>query len=39
MNILVDELDAIVKEKIGNIKINTDFMIDVFPFHKLILIL
>ena len=29
MNILVDELDAIVKEKIGNIKINTDFRISI----------
>lgn len=29
MNILVDELDSIVKEKIGNIKINTDFRISI----------
>lgn len=29
MDILVDELDAIVKEKIGNIKINTDFRISI----------
>lgn len=29
MNILVDELDEIVKEKIGNIKINTDFRISI----------
>ena len=29
MNILVDELDTIVKEKIGNIKINTDFRISI----------
>lgn len=29
MNILVDELENIVKEKIGNIKINTDFRISI----------
>lgn len=29
MNILVDELDTIVKEKIGNTKINTDFRISI----------
>ena len=29
MNILVDELDTIVKEKIGNVRINTDFRISI----------
>lgn len=29
MNILVDELDVIVREKLGNVKINTDFRISI----------
>ena len=29
MNILVDELEEIMKEKFGNVKINTDFRISI----------